>query len=351
MFPQVRASIVTPAIIIIFLVLTLLLSRRPYYNWDMFPYMAIAMADPTISFDSTHRAVYREARQFLPPSDYTAISQRQPALRDDPKQFEGILRYFTIKPGYNLVVALCYRLGVNPVFATCLPSLVSYCLIGCLVYFWNLRHAPPVPAALVALTVGLAPPMIDLARYSSPDMLCTLISLSGCMLLVRGLMVAGLASLFAATWVRPDASLLFILVAVSLSWGKLIRLPHLLILFGLASSSLFLLGPELTNEYLLLDTSLADRLAAYGVGLRSILQSYSLPALLIGLGTLYLRRENTKPDLSSLLVMAAVTSIALRFMLHPFIEDRFNLPACLLIALTAWDTLAARHYMPGESKR
>ena len=65
------------------LVTAIVLARRPYYNWDMFPYMAIIMAAPGEPFSETHKRVYSEARSHMPEQDFQAIAARQPELKED----------------------------------------------------------------------------------------------------------------------------------------------------------------------------------------------------------------------------------------------------------------------------
>ncbi len=119
-------------------------SQRPYYNWDMFPYMALASRCASTPFAETHAQVYHEAERLLPAPDYRAISQRQPVLRDNPDAFEDVLKYFSIKPGYLLMVRLAYLLGLDLVTSTYLPSVISYFFIGMLLFFWS-RKSLPVP--------------------------------------------------------------------------------------------------------------------------------------------------------------------------------------------------------------
>ncbi len=340
-----KRSIVV-AILAILLTLTVLVVRRPYYNWDMFPYMAIAMDQESIPFDSTHRQVYRVAKSELPAADFGAISARQPDLTNDAAAFEGILKYYIIKPGYNLIVAGLCALGINPVTATALPSAVSYLLLGCLLLFWTLRSGPDVPAGLFTLVIVLAPSLIDLARYSSPDMLCAVVSTAGIMLVLAARPLGGLSFLLAAVWIRPDAAILLALIALTLPMSGMLRWP-VAALFFLAAivSVLFLLKDgSLFSEYLLLNETPNKHLNAYLEGLASVLRSYTIPALVLGLALLHLRKKLLKNEPAYWLVLAGLASLVVRYLLHPFVEDRFHLPVYLLILVVTWDTLVARLY-------
>lgn len=331
----------------ILLVAAFVLARRPYYNWDMFPYMAIVMSSPEVPFETTHQAVYLVAQSHMPAYDFEAIASRQPELRRDAKAFEEILRYHTIKPGYTGIARLLYRLGVHPLAATWLPSIASYFLLGLLLFVWSSRYAPVPAAALFMFVILLSPLLVDLARYSSPDLLCTLICTAGLTLVLLDQSVSGIALLSLAILVRPDAALLVVPVAGALAIGK--KLPYLIAGAWILAACLvagYLLR-EVAGEYLLANTSWGERLAHYKDGLLLSGQGYWWPMTLFALITLAVRRTS---DVLSWLLIAAVASIVARFLLHPFVEDRFFVPAYLLILLVMWQSVCPRVFRAGASE-
>lgn len=346
MIPSIRASIVTPTVLGVLLVLTLLLARRPYYNWDMFPYMALAMEKPGVPFDSIHRKVYDAARSSMSISDYEAISGRQPELRDNAGKFKDALKYFRIKPGYTISVTLLYVAGVEPVLATCLPSLISYFCLGCLAYFWGRRLAPPLPSAMLALLIGLSPPVIDLARYSSPDMLCALLSTLGIFLIVRDKPYPGLTVLLTSLWVRPDAALLFVAIVAGLATCGRIRWLEAgaFLTVGAVSVILVMRDFSILQEYLLPDGTAGTRLKAFRESVPALLHSLTLPSLVVASAVIFVKKQEETTNLSSVIVIAAVGAMVVRYVLHPFVEDRFNLASYLAIVLIAWDTVVIRYY-------
>jgi hypothetical protein len=331
------------------LVAAFVLARRPYYNWDMFPYMAIIMANPGEPFVQTHQRVFEEARSQMPKDDFEAITARQPELREDPAAFHDILRYHTIKPGYTAVAKLLYTLGIHPLAATWLPSVGSYFLLGILLYSWSRKHAPAPAAALFTFVIALAPPLIDLARYSSPDMLCTLISAAGLALILSDKASWGIGLLTTAILVRPDAVLLLIPVVVVHAVRK--TLPPWQAGAWLAAGvalTIYLFGDSgVVGEFTFMDYSAGDRLALIRQGLLILAASYTLPMVIVAVVILLVRRSS---DLISLLVWAALLSIFVRYLLHPFIEDRFHLPAYLGILMATWQTISQRVFQLGASK-
>ncbi len=335
------------AIPALLLTVTLLLGQRPYYNWDMFPYMAIALSNPSVPFDSTHRQVYRIAKAELPSQDFEAISSRQPELMKDAASFQNILKYFTIKPGYNAFVWALYHLGANLVAATYLPSLFSYLTLGLLLFWWTQRTGPPMLAGLATVVIMLAPPMVDLARYSSPDMLCALVSATGFLLIMSARTLPGLMVLLTAVLIRPDALILLLLVTLVLTLSGQIKWSIALAISLLgATVVLFLFGGiDLFKEFLIPEGSSLG--VAYGTGLRSVFHSYTYLAIGLGVITLYGRLRLVHyiiRDLGSLLLLSAMSSFLIRYLLHPVVEDRFLLPGYLLILFIAWQTITEKLY-------
>lgn len=331
------------------LVAAIVLARRPYYNWDMFPYMAIIMANPGEPFVQTHQRVYAEAKSHMPRQDFEAISARQPELREDAAAFQDILRYHTIKPGYTGIAKLLYTLGIHPLAATWLPSIGSYFLLGLLLFWWSRRHAPASAAAMFTFVIALAPPLIDLARYSSPDMLCALVSAAGLVLILTDKTSWGVALMTTAILVRPDAVLLLVPVVFVVAWRRL--LPYWQAGAWLAAGmilTVYLFGDlSVVGEYTFAAYNTGERLTLFRQGLPTMAASYTVPMIIAAFVILLYRRSW---DLISLLVWAALVSILIRYLLHPFIEDRFHLPAYLVILAATWQTMSERVFKPSVSK-
>ena len=310
--------------------------------------MAIALSNPSVPFDSTHRQVYRIAKAELPSQDFEAISSRQPELMKDAASFQNILKYFTIKPGYNAFVWALYHLGANLVAATYLPSLFSYLTLGLLLFWWTQRTGPPMLAGLATVVIMLAPPMVDLARYSSPDMLCALVSATGFLLIMSARTLPGLMVLLTAVLIRPDALILLLLVTLVLTLSGQIKWSIALAISLLgATVVLFLFGGiDLFKEFLIPEGSSLG--VAYGTGLGSVFHSYTYLAIGLAFITLYYRRSRLGysifRDLGSLLLLSAMASFLIRYLLHPVVEDRFLLPGYLLILLVLWQTIAETLY-------
>lgn|GEM_PF-1487263 len=351
-----RKSLTIAFLAVVLLAAAVIQSQRPYYNWDMFPYMAIVLDDPAIPFATTHRDVYRTAEELLPPGDYQAISQRQPELMNDAAAFEDILKYFRIKPGYNAVVSLLHRMGFNLVAATYLPSTISYFVLGCMLLVWGMRVGPPLLAAVSTFSIMLSPLVLDLARYSSPDLLCAAVSLGGLVLVVGSSPRTGLALMTAAILFRPDALILLVPVALAQAYSGQIRwtVAGVFIFAGAGMTALILVDMTLILEFLLPTMPFGSNIPGQHYlpgliqGLGSVLHSYTLVFMGLGVITLAIRRH-ALTDNGSLLVLAAISSMVVRYLLHPVIEDRFHLPAYLLIYLILVETVVEKLY-PASSR-
>ena len=327
---------------------SLYLTSKPYYNWDLFPYMALAAANSSIPFDSTHAYVYKEAALRMPPQDFAAVSQRQPQLMEHAETFRTILKYFEIKPGYLLVVRLFHFLGFNLVTATYLPSIVSYFFIGCLLLLWMQRIFSMPFAMITTLLIAASPFLVQTARYSSPDMLCAAILLVGIYLIsessfsVLGLLVCGLA-----IPVRPDSVILFGFLILALYLNKRLSLTHTLAFMILGGATTFMVIGNfgLLKEFVFTTQSyspswgVTERIQHYvsalKSGFHSVMISQTVIMVFFAAFTLFLRKKYTHQildDLWSLLIIAALANFIVRYVLHPIVEDRF-LIACYLIII------------------
>jgi hypothetical protein len=299
------------------------------------------MANPEEPFAQTHQRVYAEAKSHMPRQDFEAISARQPELQENAAAFQDILRYHTIKPGYTGIAKLLFTLGIHPLTATWLPSVGSYFLLGLLLFWWSKKHAPVPAAALFTFVIALAPPLIDLARYSGPDMLCALVSAAGLVLLLTDKTNWGVALMSLAILVRPDAVLLMMPVVVVLAGRKL--LPYWQAGAWLAAGiilTIYLFGDlGVVGEYTFADYSVGERLTLVRQGLLTLAASYTAPMVVVAFVILLVRRSL---DLLSLLLWAALLSLFVRYLLHPFVEDRFHLPAYLVILMATWQTMSER---------
>lgn len=358
-----RPAVAHLVAVLILLIVSVLLATRPYYNYDMFRYMALALSDDSIPFEDIHRKVYLSARQEMPPEDYTAVTIRRPTLRDDPEKFRETLKYFQVKPGYVFVVKVLYKVGVPLTAATYFPSIASYFLLGCLLLFVQ-RDLPSIMSSLSTLIIMALPPVVEGARLSTPDMLATLLVMTGLLLFFSGKTPWAFVPLLLSVTVRPDAALPgFVLLVVGLATARLSMIPAATWFLALTATMVFSLGNmNLLLEYLFTATdydpewSWAQAVSGYldslYLGLRSWVATKALTGFMACGVYLYLNRNHTiRESPWKAMVLVALIIYPLRFTLHPQMEDRFLLVPYIIVvmAFIRWLNSVALTHSPLQS--
>ena len=340
-----RPPVANLATVLILLIVSVLLATRPYYNWDMFRYMALALDDGSIPFTDIHHQVFFDAKEQMPTEDFAAVTLRRPELLDDPEKFRETLRYFQVKPGYVLVVKALYKLGVPLTAATYLPSIAAYFLLGCLLLFTQ-RDLAPIISSLSVLIIMALPPVVEGARLSTPDMLATLLVMTGLLLFFSGKTSWALGALLLSVTIRPDAILPgFLLISVGLVTRRLKLIPAVAGFMGLTITMLVCLGDlNLLPEYLFTGSdyspewSWAKAAGEYRdslfSGLRSWVTTKALTGFMASSVYLYLNRSNSiRENPWKAMVLLALVLYPLRFLLHPQMEDRFLLVSYVIVAM------------------
>lgn len=196
-------------------------SKRPVRNWDMLCYMALALEwgedDPV----EVHRLTYEAAQERLPPRFYQNLLfggfQVRAARYQDPAAFTEHLAFYRARVLYTLPLFLAQRMGAPLVDATWWLSIASWVGLALLTLAWTRRCLPfPAAAALAAVVVHV-PPVLDAARFSTPDALTTLLTCGGIYCLaVRRSLLCGAAILTGSLFVRPDNVILIVLLIATL---------------------------------------------------------------------------------------------------------------------------------------
>ena len=118
-------------------------AQKPLYNWDMIPYVAIALLDAGQPADTLREKTYdiiknstaAEAHEFLlggsiyKKDTYNRGADYRYMVANDSKIFADQLPLYTVKPVYPALMSLLYRVGVNPVRASIAISGAAYAAI------------------------------------------------------------------------------------------------------------------------------------------------------------------------------------------------------------------------------
>lgn len=147
--------------------------KRPYYNWDMLPYMAIALRIDNPQIHTVHNMTYKSAKENIPAREYGFLisSDYRKRMAESPASFHRQLPFYIVKPLYIGLVYLFYKSGISLPVSTVLPSVVAYFLIGLLLLHWLAKYLKPFFAIAGGLLIMYSTYMMSAARISSPDCL------------------------------------------------------------------------------------------------------------------------------------------------------------------------------------
>jgi hypothetical protein len=186
-------------------------ARDRVWNFDAVGYVAAALAWSVDDDVELHRAVYTDLETALPKAAFKSVargSKYREGLYRDPVALRTQVPFYANKPGYVAAVALLSRLGLSAATATRVVSVLAYIAVAALVLAW-LVTARAGPAQIVAAAaVMCAPPMIEMAALSSPDMFGLVPVVAGTWIMFRGRPLAGLIVAAAVVLVRPDMGIL-----------------------------------------------------------------------------------------------------------------------------------------------
>ncbi|WP_026135877.1 hypothetical protein [Nafulsella turpanensis] len=207
-------------------VFTLYIGVEPFYNMDMLAYMAIVQKmDGKSDVGQIHENTYQLAEESLSPDQFTELSTGtayRKHLWQNPESFNEQLAFYVIKPLYLLSVFSFYKSGFNLLFATVLPSLVSYFLIALLVLYWlNRLIRSPWLCTWLSIFIMVSVPLVELGKSSAPDAISTLFLLLGCYLFVERTSLWSSSLFFIlAIATRPDSIILILLLFLLPFMGK-----------------------------------------------------------------------------------------------------------------------------------
>src|SRR5579859_2496626 len=135
-----RNRLIFIAYLTLIFLLALYAFKRPQYNWDMLPYMAVAIGYQDNNPDFVHDTIYDIARHQLPAPAYNQLIdgglEYRRKMTANAGEFHRQMPFYTVKPLYTWLVYFIYKLGVPLIQATILPSLIGYLLIGALLILW-----------------------------------------------------------------------------------------------------------------------------------------------------------------------------------------------------------------------
>ena len=194
-------------------------AQRPLYNWEMIPYVAIALLDAGQPADTLREKTYDIVKKSTPierhefllgGSNYNKDTYIRGAdyrymVARDLKIFADQLPFYTVKPVYPALMSLFVRAGVNPVTATMIISGAAYAAICFLLYVWISQWLIPALSLLLAALLSLNPILTPLAQLATPDALSVFVLLLGSFFVIETRFLrSGIGIFIASILIRPE---------------------------------------------------------------------------------------------------------------------------------------------------
>jgi hypothetical protein len=314
----------------IFLVLfTISLSLVPGHNGDMPFYIAAVFS----------REGLTDPEALLKTKE---VIRREMTVEEGAKHIdrldhadENLLDFYRIKPLYIYIVMIIHRMGAPFIVSSLIPSLISFFLIGLILFTWLAKVLRPFPALIFSILLLLPDPSIVLARLSSPDPLSNLFLFSCFYRIFFGkdskwTLLLLLISLFT----RLDNLIaVLILLTMMKCWPDRSSKTHISMRIYLLVAVFYLATAVWINLYFEKDfwwftkISYIQDIHVYGLQVLIYFLSLSqslLPALLL-LGLLAVFTGILKDERESILMLTGIGLIFFcRFLLFPSFEERFQ---------------------------
>jgi hypothetical protein len=241
------------ALVIVFAVLLFqLANQKPYYNWDIIPYIAIALNYQSDDIEFVHKETYRHLQKSVNDQTYKQLTINgtyRSQIAQNPHFLAEQLPFYAVKPGYPWLIAALSILNVPPVEASVIISRIFYALTMLLIFSWLRLTCGDIPSAIITSLLFSTPFLTSLARLSTPDAIALfLISLSFCLILQMEKIKIGLSFLLIAIFFRPDTMLLLVLVCISYTFASVGKTKGLLV-FAAAGLGVYLVISYIAGSY------------------------------------------------------------------------------------------------------
>ncbi|HEY9176991.1 MAG TPA: hypothetical protein VIN07_04835 [Flavipsychrobacter sp.] len=331
---------------------------KPAYNWDILPYMALALNHTVEDKDSVHSRVYNiikegQQRGEVTNGTFGNFTKRIPyrvQCYQNADKFNSQLFYYRTKPLYNLLVYGLYTMGVPLIQATIIPSVVACFFILLVLYAWMSLYTHRLMTITLAILVALLPVFKELQNTSSPDALSAVFVLSAMYLFFAGKHRGWIFLCLAfATLARIDN---FIFVTVML---YAILKPTRNRLVFIASGSIvaaiiaILAIPWLAGNSPLWFTEFKflESHVQYYFHVRNVFRAFFGDAyywIWVALGLLLL---TVKRKLVRQLVLIVTVSVVVRLVLFPSLQERFFAPYEFALIVALLMAVKGKAFQPG----
>ncbi|MDQ0064940.1 hypothetical protein [Chryseobacterium lathyri] len=198
------------------------LYTHQYYNADLEAYMGLIYKTEysDLKIEDIHKKVYTELKNINPKLSEISTNDEEIAigensyyyiLSENPKAYEEELQLFSVKPFYNFVNLMFFKLGFKVTTAIFLTSILSYVSILILIFSFLIRILKNYPLAfIITVLISLFKPLLEASRHASADSLsCLLLLLSLYVFVVRKNHLAATVFAMLCVLTRPEYFILY----------------------------------------------------------------------------------------------------------------------------------------------
>ncbi len=340
---------------------------EPEWNFDAVGYVGASLNGSPLEVQQQAYQAIASAAPAAQAQAIAALSAYRRHLAADADAFAALLPVYRFKWGYVALVKVMASLGANPATATHVISTAAYAVLALALLGWLWKQKASPRVLLLAALLVTAPPLAELARLSTPDMLVVSLMALGAAALSandRRWSGLGLIALCLCGLARPDAALHTVVVLAALALSDRTERRRAALGIGavglLAGGAALASGPAevaaVVGKYFTAgvyagatdQSGLSSYVNALVVGLRgSILYHPSVIGLWAVLGLVALTGLRGAPHQRTRVVLvAAWVAIPLRFLLFPDRSDRFFAGT---YAITGFALLVAALSVPPRS--
>jgi hypothetical protein len=205
-------------------------------GWDGLAYMAIVLTWEGKSTEQAHAEVYAQAAHVLPEDNYQALVNGSPAwgeaayrqaVHKDADLFAQQLPFYETRPLYLACLYALHQLGLSLPEAMLFVSAAAYLFIAGLLWAWLNKYLRWPYGSLLALLLALSPPLMQVAKATTPDAMSAALLLAGFYVLLERRSVYGFgAVMLAAIGVRHDNAIWVLFVLAYLAWRPMPAIVH-----------------------------------------------------------------------------------------------------------------------------
>lgn len=165
-FPDISNKLITFLFLLFAILFSFFVLSGIFYYFDTVPYVATTLMADISNPAELHKATYELLQQRLSPEQFTPLVSGPYGLDlyQNSQNFYSQLDLYLIKPLYVFFLRSLYLLGVNPLDALLITSLIPALGILCIFFIWLKKYLLPLQALILTITLSSAARLIDLTQ-------------------------------------------------------------------------------------------------------------------------------------------------------------------------------------------